>query len=37
MQLFNQVPVFAKIPDEDWKSFIPFLRNSWKDITPEAL
>ena len=36
-QLFLATLEHSKIPDENWKSFIPFIGNSWKEITPEAL
>ena len=36
-QLFLATLEYSDIPDEKWENFIPFLGNTWKSMTPEAL
>jgi hypothetical protein len=36
-QLFLATLEYSEIEDEKWENFIPFLGNTWKDMTPESL
>jgi hypothetical protein len=36
-QLFLATLEYSDIEDEKWENFIPFLGNTWKDMTPESL
>ena len=36
-QIFLATLEYSDIADEKWENFIPFLGNTWKDMTPESL